>query len=98
MVEGTEDVFDEGSLIDSMEMLRESELPVTVNVDASFLQSVEPSASPTVRGLSNWKDVGELDADHLIAKSKEYAVSTIVVGCSMNKLDQNVFLRGAPFQ
>ncbi|GAV00702.1 hypothetical protein RvY_11512 [Ramazzottius varieornatus] len=84
MVEETEDVFDEGSLIDSMELLREGELAVTVNVDASFLQSVEPSASPTLRGLSNWKDVGELDAGHLIAKSKEL----------LESLDETIYTSG----
>ncbi|OQV20633.1 putative Ribosomal protein S6 kinase delta-1 [Hypsibius exemplaris] len=44
---------------------------VEFHSDVEFLQSVEPSASPTLRGLANWRDVSGLDPDQLVAKSKE---------------------------
>lgn len=76
MEQGDEFVFDEfvdDSLLDSVDMtgvLRENkggDGPAGV----AFLQSVEPSASPTLRGLANWRDVSGIDSDQLIAKSKE---------------------------
>ncbi|XP_055352894.1 ribosomal protein S6 kinase delta-1-like [Paramacrobiotus metropolitanus] len=46
-----------------------------VHPDALYLQDMEPLASPTLRGLENWRDVGEIDSQQLIAKSKELLLS-----------------------
>lgn len=75
---GDDDVFPswkvDYSMLDSIDL---SELPVdipkepVIHPDAVFLHDMEPSASPTLRGLSHWRDVSSIDSDQLIAKSKE---------------------------
>lgn len=62
------------SLLDSIDLTDMTvDLPrePAIHPDSAFLQDMEPSASPTLGGLSYWRNVSEVDSDQLIAKSKE---------------------------
>ena len=64
-------LLDSVDLSDVLQKRDDENGPAVLRSDVEFLQSVEPSASPTLRGLANWRDVSGIDSDQLIAKSKE---------------------------